>query len=166
MTVFARWSERFRSRPKLRIEPLMPVHAAAVAHLHGRSFAHGWDQPEVARMLGDRAILADGIFAGSATLPCGFVMSRLVLDEAEILTICIDAAQRGAGLGRMLLAQHQINVSRRGISQLFLEVDASNAPALALYRRFGFTQVGTRPGYYPKPDGSRAMALILRRELS
>lgn len=153
----------FFGRRKLRIEALVPAHAVVVSRLHGLSFAHGWSPMEVARMLSERNILSDGVFTGVSKAPCGFVMSRLAADEAEILTISIDAARRGQGLGRLLLERHLGGLQQRGIAELFLEVEASNAPALALYRHFGFAKVGERPGYYAKPDGSRALALILRR---
>jgi ribosomal-protein-alanine N-acetyltransferase len=157
--------ERLFGRARLRIEALGPAHAAGMARLHGASFAHGWDMPELARMLTDPATLGDGVFSGDDSQPCAFVLSRLAADEAEILTICVDAGQRSRGLGRMLLDRHLHNLERRGIAQLFLEVDSGNRPALALYRRFGFAQVGERPGYYARPDGSRALALIMRRDL-
>jgi len=56
-------------------------------------------------------------------------------------------------------------LSAVGANQIFLEVDEGNAPALALYRSFGFHQVGTRKGYYPKKDGTRATALVMKAEL-
>lgn len=157
--------ERLFGRPRLRLEALESHHAPTVSRLHGGSFARGWDAPEVARMLADPSILADGVFTGGARQPCAFVISRIAADEAEILSICVASEQRGRGLGAMLLRRHLEHLMRRGVARLFLEVDEGNGAALALYRRFGFRQVGERPGYYPRPDGSRAMALILRRDL-
>jgi len=157
--------ERLFGRPKLMIEALGPRHAARVSVLHATSFAYGWDQPEVARMLSEPSILSDGVFSGQSRQPCGFVMSRLAADEAEILTICIDPAHRGRGLGHLLLERHLAHLVRCGVATLFLEVEDNNAPALALYRAFHFAKVGERPGYYLKPDGTRALALILRRDL-
>jgi GNAT superfamily N-acetyltransferase len=48
------------------------------------------------------------------------------------------AAQRGRGLAGRLLNTMAQEAARRGIRQAFLQVDASNAPAFALYRRLGF----------------------------
>ena len=48
---------------------------------------------------------------------------------------------------------------------MFLEVAKDNAPALALYERFGFVQVGERAGYYRRADGSRATAIVMRKSL-
>jgi ribosomal-protein-alanine N-acetyltransferase len=53
----------------------------------------------------------------------------------------------------------------RRAEALFLEVDETNRPAIALYKRFGFRQVGRRPNYYSSADGSSAGALVMRRDL-
>ena len=44
-----------------------------------------------------------------------------------------------------------------------LEVEEGNRPALALYRRRGFREVGRRQGYYARPDGTRAAAITMSR---
>ena len=43
---------------------------------------------------------------------------------------------------------------------MFLEVDENNSPAIRLYRRAGFREVGRRPNYYPGPGGKPAAALV------
>ncbi|MET0429646.1 MAG: ribosomal-protein-alanine acetyltransferase, partial [Microvirga sp.] len=53
----------------------------------------------------------------------------------------------------------------RGARIVFLEVEEGNAPALALYRRLGFREVGRREGYYARPDGTRAAALTMSLDL-
>jgi ribosomal-protein-alanine N-acetyltransferase len=49
---------------------------------------------------------------------------------------------------------------------MFLEVDRANAAAVALYARFGFLEAGQRAGYYRRPDGKPATALVMRRDLA
>jgi ribosomal-protein-alanine N-acetyltransferase len=95
----------------------------------------------------------------------GFVLSRRVLDEAEILTIAVAVEFRRKGLGGALLGAHIARLAAMGVKELFLEVEAGNAAARALYASFGFHQVGERRGYYRKSAGPAATALVLRRNL-
>jgi ribosomal-protein-alanine N-acetyltransferase len=95
----------------------------------------------------------------------GFVLSRLAADEAEILTIAVDAAHQGRGVGRALLSENLRQVANAGAKAMFLEVAKDNAPALALYDRFGFVKVGERAGYYRRADGTRATAVVMRKLL-
>jgi ribosomal-protein-alanine N-acetyltransferase len=160
-----RLANRLRGRITTAFAPLTPEAASAVSSLHRASFARGWDQPDVALMLADRAVIADGLFLNGQRRPSGFIMSRLASDEAEILSIALDPDWRGRGLSARLLAHHLPELQRRGAARLFLEVEEGNAPALALYRKAGFSIVGAREGYYAKPDGSRARAHVMRLDL-
>ncbi|MBA4224597.1 GNAT family N-acetyltransferase [Bosea sp. (in: a-proteobacteria)] len=157
----------FRRRPKAgRTGPLDVSHARQVAALHHQGgFARPWEPGECAALLADRAVVTDGIFIGRASEPCGFVMSRIAADEGEILSIVVAGGKRRSGLGQALLCAHLAQLAARGTARLFLEVEEGNAPAIGLYRRLGFDTVGRREGYYPKPDGSRVAALVMRREL-
>ena len=95
----------------------------------------------------------------------GFVLSRLAADEAEILTIAVDAAHQGRGVGRALLSENLRQAANAGAKVMFLEVAKDNAPALALYEGFGFARVGERAGYYRRADGTRASAVVMRKLL-
>jgi ribosomal-protein-alanine N-acetyltransferase len=95
----------------------------------------------------------------------GFVMTRHAADEAEILSIAVDAGARGLGLGRTLLRRNLQRLAGLGVRAVFLEVGADNRPALALYRRMGFTQVGKRERYYGDGPAHDSTALVLRREI-
>jgi ribosomal-protein-alanine N-acetyltransferase len=157
--------DRLWGRHRIRLEPLAPRHAATIAGLHAANFARGWDANECDRLLANANIQADGVFIDDDAEPSGFLLTRIAADEAEILTLCVDAAHRQRGLGRLLIERQVPLLRRQGVGNLFLEVDADNSPALALYRRLGFEQVGQRPGYYARPDGGRALALVMRLAL-
>jgi len=148
-----------------RIDPLSTDAASRIAAIHAASFARPWSTLEFERLLGERGVVGDGVFLGTATKPTGFVLSRMVLDEAEILTVAVAPEARGKGLSIPLLERHLDELSRRGVRTVHLEVEEGNQPAIALYRRFGFTETGRREGYYQKPDGGRAAALTMAREL-
>jgi len=146
------------------VRPLQVRDAAAVADLHAGGFTHGWAVHEIEALLVDAAVMGQGVGPAGGTL-FGFVLSRCAADEAEILSIVVDRRHRGAGLAGRLLRAHLGRLSARGIRHLFLEVDEGNAAARALYARLGFAEVGRRPGYFRRPDGSAANALVLRRDL-
>jgi len=150
-----------------RGEPVMseasPRDAYAIATLHGASFRRGWSEQEVEGLLLDRHVVTHRALAGARL--SGFIMSRLVEDEAEILSVAVASRQRGRGLARQLLDLHLRRLAGLGTRTVFLEVDEFNAPALRLYQRAGFREVSRRPNYYPGPGGKAAAALVLRRDL-
>lgn len=140
-------------------------YAADCAALHAQGFAHPWSAAELDQLLAAKETLCDGALDGKMQKLHGFIMSRMAADEAEILTIAVDPAQRKSGIGTKLLAAHLANLAAARVKTLFLEVDQNNSAALALYRRFGFKQAGERKAYYRTADGGRATALVMRLDI-
>jgi ribosomal-protein-alanine N-acetyltransferase len=68
--------------------------------------------------------------------------------EAEVLTIAVDPAHEGRGLGAVLLTELMRDAARRDCDDVVLEVRVDNDRAQQLYYRFGFEGVGIRKGYY------------------
>ena len=137
--------------------------AGAIAALHSHSFRRGWSEPEVEALLLDRHVIAHR--AGSGVKLAGFIMSRLVEDEAEILSVAVAQSQQGRGLAARLLDLHLRRLAGLGARAVFLEVDEHNRPAIRLYDRAGFAEISRRPNYYPASSGTAA-ALVLRRDLA
>ncbi len=140
-----------------------PRDAAAIAALHAASFRRGWSEQEVEALLIDRHVIAHR--AAIAGKLAGFIMSRLVEDEAEILSIAVAGRQRGRGLARKLLDLHLRRLAGLGARTVFLEVDEHNRPAIRLYDRAGFHEISRRPNYYLGSAAKAAAALVLRRNL-
>jgi [ribosomal protein S18]-alanine N-acetyltransferase len=149
------------SPAKPSVSPLETDQAARLAEIHAHSFARPWSPIDFERMLTDRAIIGDGLFIGRDGIVQGFCLSRIVIDEAEILTIAIAPGLRRRGYSRALLEKHLEALRMRRVASVHLEVDEGNLPARALYRRFGFLETGRRAGYYQKADGSHATALTM-----
>jgi tRNA threonylcarbamoyl adenosine modification protein YeaZ/ribosomal-protein-alanine acetyltransferase len=149
-------------KPQHRIETLTDlnaVSAALLAELHGECFSAGWREDEFAKLFA-----APGMFASIITHqnePAGFALVRRAADEAEIITICVRPALRRKGFGKMLLAHAERSLREQKAASLFLEVNASNEAARALYRRLGFTEAGRRPRYYRGTED----AIIMRKGL-
>jgi [ribosomal protein S18]-alanine N-acetyltransferase len=145
------------------IEPATMRDAPRLAQLHGTSFHRGWGESEFEGMLSERNTLVHRLRLGRKVI--GFVISRIGADEAEILSIAVDAGHRGKGLSRNLLLTHLGYLAGRGVRAIFLEVEENNQPARKLYERAGFAVVGRRERYY-RQGGEQLNALLMRRDLS
>lgn len=82
----------------------------------------------------------------------GYVIMTLVADQAELLNIAVAPRCRRQGVGKLLL-EHGEQTLSSGTS-IFLEVRASNQPAILLYESLGYCEMGVRHNYYPAYDAS------------
>lgn len=151
------------TRPSLEVRQVHAAAARECAAIHQATFPFAWSVDEFERLLAADNIFADGAFNSRSATLFGFALSRASGDEAELLSIAIDPRVQRYGFGAKLLQAHLAQAEKRGIRTMFLEVEEANVPALTIYRRLGFAEVGKRVGYYRKPDGSKATALVLRR---
>jgi ribosomal-protein-alanine N-acetyltransferase len=157
------WLKRLVARPEPVIAEARPRDAKRLSALHARSFRRGWSEEEFDRLLADRNVVAHQVaIAGKLA---GFILSRVVAGEGEILSVAVAGAWRGRGLAGRLLELHLRRLAGLGVQTVFLEVDEDNQPARRLYRRASFAEAGRRKSYYPQPGGATA-ALILRRDLA
>lgn len=81
----------------------------------------------------------------------GFLVARLLPPQAELESIAVSAGSQRLGLGRLLFDALVNEVLNLGISEIVLEVRASNRAALAFYHSAGFAQAGIRKAYYADP---------------
>lgn len=117
------------------------------------TLAHWLESPKT------RALYAE---AGEELL--GFIMSRPVLDEADILLLAVKKDWQGQGIGGRLMEKARLDWEGAGLSRIFLEVRSRNSPALALYQKAGFKEIGRRKDYYKDPpDDAIEMLLTLER---
>ncbi len=155
---------RMLARPEPVLSEARAQDAAALSTLHGAAFRRGWSEDELERLLLDKNVIAHRAMLGRTL--AGFIVSRLVAGEAEILSVAVAPARRGRGLARKLLDLHLRRLAGLGATAVFLEVDEDNAPARRLYDRARFRDVGRRPAYYARGSAPPAAALVLRRDLA
>ena len=153
---------------EFEILPMQTDDCSQVSALHGERFAKPWNDGEFHSLLMQPHVF--GFVARQTTglfrLPlAGFVLSRAVAGEGEILTIAVHGKAGRAGLGWRLMQAAMREVKARGGDSLFLEVDDTNQAALGLYRNLRFETVGERPAYYKDKDGVRTTALVMKRDL-
>lgn len=82
----------------------------------------------------------------------GFVVWRVVADEAEIITIGVHPDARKSGIASAMLAIIENDIKKRGGKKIFLEVAENNEPARKLYEANGYKKIGVRPKYYDGID--------------
>lgn len=82
----------------------------------------------------------------------GFAVASVLPPQAELESIAVSAHLHRQAVARRLFAELLINLQRRQVTEVMLEVRESNLPARALYRALGFTQTGVRPRYYADPE--------------
>jgi len=93
-----------------------------------------------------------------------FALTRIVVDEAEILTLATDPEHRRRGLGRALLENLETDTQFKGAKTVFLDVAETNTAARALYAAAGYSETGRRTAYYDTPHG-RVDGLLLSKKL-
>jgi len=142
-----------------RPESVAAISAETLADLHAAAFAAPWTAGTFAELL-----VQPGVFAETAD--DGFILIRVVADEAEILTLAVRPEARRRGLGARLAAAAAARAAALGAERLFLEVAQDNAAARGLYARSGFVEVGRRRGYYARPGATAVDALTLALNLS
>jgi len=121
--------------------------------LYAEGFADApWSEAQIAGSLAAPSVWA--LLVSEGGTPCGFILCQQVLDEAEILTLCVVPSARRKGLGHSLVQAALSQVREKGGCRMFLEVAADNEPACALYEKTGFRVTGKRVGYYKRPKGT------------
>ena len=137
----------------------LPAHIPQIEAIEKVCFSMPWTEEMIASQLrdGQHEFLAALDENGTVL---GYVGMMTVLDEGYIANVAVAPACRRQGIADRLIARLCEIAVERGLSFLTLEVRASNAPAIALYEKHGFTPVGLRKAYYERP---REDAVLMTR---
>ena len=117
------------------------------------------DGGEAAPRGGDRLMVGSDVLAGADDRVVGFAGLMFTVDEAHLMLIGVAGPARRRGIATVLCLGLFAEARSRGIRAVTLEVRASNAGAIALYRSLGMSVAGRRPRYYR--DGEDAVILSL-----
>ena len=132
---------------RIEIAPMSAADIPAVLEIERRSFPTPWPRDAYIHELENNRT-AVYMVAQREGAVVGFAGMWIVLDEAHITTIAVDPPQRGQGIGEALLIAMIERAGERGARWMQLEVRRSNTVAQALYRKYGFRDVGVRRNYY------------------
>jgi [ribosomal protein S18]-alanine N-acetyltransferase len=147
-----------------------------VAEVEKTAYTHPWTRKHFSDSLhaGYPAVLLLGeALPGEVVHPSrvdgrlllGYLVAMPGVDEVHLLNITVAPAQQRQGWARVMLDALALWSRGQGAQWLWLEVRYSNAPARALYQRYGFAQVGLRRAYYPVGQREREDAVVMSLNL-
>ena len=143
----------------MRIETMNSSHVDQIAQLEKLCFSDPWSAKSIASELDNK--LAFWLVATEADHVAGYIGSQTVMDETDMMNVAVHPDFRRKGIAEALVNALVENLQKMGSRCLTLEVRASNVPAITLYEKLGFSEIGRRKNYYRNP---REDALILRKE--
>ena len=149
----------------MKIRAFTPADLAAVYAIQLKCpQAAQWRQEDYLHLARDPlgTILVAEAEAASSPEVAGFAAFHRVMDEAELRNMAVDPAHQRKGIARALLTAGIRTLQESGVRRLFLEVRASNQPALAFYASVGFQLLYTRHDYYHDPVED---ALVMARDI-
>lgn len=142
----------------MKIVTMNADHVAQIAALEQLCFTTPWSEKSVASELNNELALWLVALDGDDVM--GYVGSQAVLGEADMMNVAVHPDYRRQGVAEALVTALEQALAEKGNHSLTLEVRVSNVPAIKLYEKLGFSQVGLRKNYYRNPKED---ALILRR---
>lgn len=136
------------------------AHVQQVAALEAICFRDPWSEKSIASELTNPLSLWLVAMEGDKVV--GYIGSQTVLDESDMMNVAVHPDYRRRGIAEALVLALADELITRNSHSLTLEVRTSNAPAIALYEKLGFEQIGLRKNYYRNPKED---AQILRKVL-
>lgn len=143
----------------MTIVKMKECHVSAVAALETICFSDPWSENSVSSELKNK--LALWLVAEENGTVAGYIGSQTCGEESDVMNVAVHPDFRRRGIAEALVNALVEELKAIGSHCLTLEVRASNAPAIALYEKMGFSEIGRRKNYYRNP---REDALILRKE--
>ncbi len=135
-------------------------HLSSLAVLEELCFSEPWTEEALALLLGDSGV---GFAALDGDTPVAYVGMLCVLDEGQITNVATHPGYRGRGYACAVLSALFEYAEKNALSEITLEVRASNTAAISLYEKHGFLAVGERRAFYRRPTEN---AIIMKKQLS
>ena len=129
------------------IAPMRPEDLERVLEIEQVSFPTPWPRDAYSHELHENR-LACYVVARVMHKIVGYAGMWVILDEAHVTTIAVEPESRGRRIGERLLIALMEESMKRGARWVTLEVRKSNGVAQALYRKYGFKEIGVRKAYY------------------
>jgi [ribosomal protein S18]-alanine N-acetyltransferase len=132
---------------EVQLVPMRRRHLRGVVRIEAQVYPRPWSHSLFVSELALRSSRSY-VVAKVGREVVGYAGLMMSLTDGHITTIAVDPAWHRHGIGTRLLLTLAYEAIERGALALTLEVRLSNRAAQEMYKRFGFTAVGVRKGYY------------------
>jgi len=139
------------------IRPTGSEDAIQLARLERELFTDPWSAASFRELCGADSL---AVFEGETLV--GYLIGRIIGEQAEILNLGVSPPYRRRGHARRLVLSFLQKAADNGVATVFLEVRESNMAARELYRDLGFKPIGRQRRYYSDPIEN---AIVLARDL-
>ena len=144
----------------MKIELLTEKDAPCVAKIELACFSQPFKESDILEYL--KNPIWHFFIAKDGENVLGYVSFTKILDEIQIVNVATAPEHRKMGVGKSLISYLLDFAKENEVSKLFLEVRESNEPAINLYKRFGFYEVGISKNHYKEPTEN---AILMNLEL-
>lgn len=131
--------------------------AGTAAEIEKLCFSHPWSKAIMESEMKSPYVDFFGAFCGGEL--AGYIGGRTVAGETEVFNVAVAPGFRRKGIGKSLVEKFIETVRDKKTEAVFLEVRASNLPAINLYEKEGFVFCGLRKDYYDDPKEN---AILMR----
>ncbi len=143
----------------MNFRPASREEASLLSSLHQKAFDRGWDEASFASFFEDQTLQM--LVCERNGEIAGFILYRLLSEEAEIITLAIDPDHQNRGIGSSLVKKVLEDCLEKKVTHVFLEVAKGNKKAQKIYESHGFEVVSIRPKYYVFSNEQQDDALVL-----
>ena len=132
----------------LTVSPATKEHASAIAEIEKQSFSTPWSENAIRESMDAGTYFFVSHIGDKIT---GYMGISKICGEGYVTNVAVLPEYRRLGIGEKIL-EYVINSSKDELEFISLEVRVSNSPAISLYNKFGFAEVGRRKRFYTHPD--------------
>lgn len=134
----------------------------SLVEIENDSFSTAWNRANfIARLeTHDHVFLVSEMENGEIS---GYMSLQFVLDEGYIINVATHSKYRRQGIADELIREMEAEAIELNLAFMTLEVRETNTPAINLYKKHGFSEVGLRKNYYDKPKEN---AILMTKFLS
>ena len=146
----------------MRVRPRTDDDLEAITKLEEECFTDSWSPALMSQMFASEF---DKIYVlEDEGRIIGYADVRNMYGDCDLMNICVTEAARGRGGASLLMERIMAQARFEDANQILLEVRKSNAAAIALYKKFGFTELGVRRDYYTNPVEDAIIMIIEFKE--